>query len=145
MNTSTLRWRHTWHSHPEAMNIALWSLQILLAAVFGMAGAVKCFEPLPQLALSIPWVPSVPAPLIRFIGAAELFGAVGLLGPMLSGIMPFLTRWAGVGLAVDMLFATAFHLMRGELAMLPVTLTLGLLAAVVALGRMDTDERHPRR
>jgi hypothetical protein len=39
----------------------------LLARAFGIAGAMKTFTPIAQLATSLPWVLDVPAALVRFI------------------------------------------------------------------------------
>jgi len=78
----------------------------------------------------------VPGPLVRFIGAAELAGAIGLLLPGLLRIRPVLTPLAGIGLATVMLLATGFHVTRGEYGVLAMPLGLGALAAFVAWGRL---------
>jgi hypothetical protein len=44
-----------------------WVAQGLLALAFGMAGAMKTFTPIAELATSLPWVLDVPAALVRFI------------------------------------------------------------------------------
>jgi hypothetical protein len=65
------------------MNIALWIVQSLLAAVFVVQGAIK-FSPPPNLPLMLHWVVdlhnSSPG-LSAFIGVSELLGAVGLILP----------------------------------------------------------------
>jgi putative oxidoreductase len=74
--------------------------------------------------------------MVRFIGACELAGAVGLILPAATRIRPMLTPLAASGLVVVMLLAMAFHISRGEAAQaLPINLTLGALAAFVAWGR----------
>ncbi len=61
------------------MNIALWAVQVLLALAFLTAGLMKAFQPLDKVANSLGWVKDVPASLVRFIGVAELLGAIGLV------------------------------------------------------------------
>jgi putative oxidoreductase len=117
------------------MNIALWIVQLLLAALFGFAGTLKATTPIPQLAHSITWAPDMPEALVRFIGLSELAGALGLLLPAATRIAPWLTSLAAGGLTLVMLFATVFHLARGEMQNVPITVILGLLAAFVSWGR----------
>jgi putative oxidoreductase len=117
------------------LNLALWVVQFVLAALFGMAGFMKLTMPIDELAKNVPWVPEVPVALVRFIGASELAGALGLLLPALTRIKPILTPLAAIGLATVMLLAIPFHLSRGEASILYVPLTLGALAAFIAWGR----------
>ena len=42
---------------------------------------------------------------IRFVGIAELLGAIGIVLPMLTGILPWLTPLAAIGLTLIQLFA----------------------------------------
>lgn len=117
------------------MNIALWIVQILLALAFGLFGFSKVSQPMEGLVGMMPWVTTVPALLVRFIGTAELAGALGLILPGLTKIQPKLTAWAGVGLAVVMLLAAAFHATRGEFGNIGFNVILGALAVFVAWGR----------
>jgi hypothetical protein len=81
------------------------------------------------------WVNAVPVGLVRFIGASELAGALGLILPAATRIKPSLTPLAASGLIVVMVLAAAFHASRGELQALPINFVLGGLAAFVAWGR----------
>jgi uncharacterized membrane protein YphA (DoxX/SURF4 family) len=126
------------------MNIALWVVQILLAFAFGMAGFFKAFTPLDQLATQMPWVADVPGWVPRLAGLAELAGATGLLLPALTRIKPVLTALAGLGLLTVMVFASLFHLSRGEVAMLAPNFILGALAAFVWWGRTKRVPITPR-
>lgn len=118
----------------KIMNIGVWSLQVLLALVFGMAGLFKSTQPIAELAKQMPWVANAPG-LVRFIGISELAGALGLLLPAITRIKPILTPVAAVGLVIVMVLATAFHISRGEIGEVPITLILGGLAAFVAWAR----------
>lgn len=122
-------------SASKGLRIGLWVAQSLLAFAFGMAGATKLGTPIAELAKTMPWVNDMPAALVRFIGAAEVTGAIGLLAPALTRIQPKLTALAGAGLATVMVLASVLHVTRGELGMLPVNLVLGGLSAFIAWGR----------
>lgn len=124
-------------------SVSLWIVQILLALAFGMAGSLKTFTPIDELALQMPWVTSTPA-LVRFIGVSELAGALGLILPALTRIRPSLTPLAAAALVLVMILATLFHAVRGEWPGVPVNLVLGGLAAFVAWGRFRKVPIAPR-
>jgi putative oxidoreductase len=115
------------------MKIASWVVQILLALVFLASGSMKLFA-FDQFAASAPALADQRG-LVTFIGIAELAGALGLILPALTKILPFLTTWAAVGLATIMVLATGFHLWRGELSHAVVTVILLALAAFVIHAR----------
>jgi putative oxidoreductase len=120
----------------RGLNASLWITQLVLAGMFGMAGVMKSSLPLAELAKTLAWTADVPGPLVRFIGAAELAGALGLLLPALLRARPVLTPLAAIGLAVVMVLAAGFHVMRGEFALLGMPIALGTLAAFLAWGRL---------
>jgi hypothetical protein len=122
-------------SRSKALNVALWVVQGLLAAQYALAGVMKSTMPIPDLARMMVWPGVVPAGLVRFIGVAELAAALGLILPSVTRIRPVLTPLAATGLTLIMLLASVFHIARGELQVLPMTLTLSALAAFVAWGR----------
>jgi putative oxidoreductase len=127
----------------KALHVALWVAQVLLFAAFGMAGFMKLTTPIPDLAQKMAWVTAVPH-LVRFIGAAELAGALGMLLPSITRIRPGLTALAGLGLTTIMILAMAFHVSRGEASVTPANLVLGGLAAFVAWGRFRKAPIEPR-
>jgi putative oxidoreductase len=125
------------------MNIALWIVQLLLALLFGFAGATKTFTPIDQLAQQMPWVAEQPG-LIRFIGISELLGALGLILPAATRIKPGLTALAAVGLAVIMVLAVGFHAMRGEWSSIATNVVILAFALFVAWGRTKRAPIPPR-
>ena len=134
-------------SHPrprKGLHIALWSAQVVLAAVFAMAGLLKTTMPIPELAKQLSFVPVVGAGVTRFIGVAELTGAVGLLLPALTRIRPILTPLAATGLLLVMVLAAGFHLLHAEPQYLPITAVLGGMAAFIAWGRLRWAPIAPR-
>ena len=113
------------------MGSALWIVQGLLALLFLWAGGVKLVLPIEKLAGPVP----LPGPFLRFIGVAEVLGAIGLILPGLLRIRPGLTPLAAAGLVIIMIGATALTLVGGDLALALIPLGVGLLAAFVAYGR----------
>lgn len=131
-------------STSRALNVALWIAQFILAAVFVTAGLMKVRTPIATLAMAISWAARMPW-LVRFIGVAELAGAAGLVLPAVSRIKPGLISLAALGLLVVMILATGYHVMRGELGALRITLSIGALAAFVAWGRSRKLPITPRQ
>jgi hypothetical protein len=128
----------------KGLRIGLWVLQVLLAVAFAGAGAAKLFTPIAELGAKMAWVNAVPEGLVRFIGASELLGALGLILPALTRIKPGLTALAAAGLTAVMLLAAPFHLSRGEGGAIVPNLILGGLAAFVAWGRFKKAPIPPR-
>jgi len=128
----------------KGLNIGLWVAQVLLALVFGMAGAMKTVTPIDELAKSLPWVTDTPVALVRFIGISEFAAALGMILPSALRIRPILAPLAGAGLVVIMALAAMFHLSRGEAPVTPVNLVLGGMAAFVAWGRYAGAPIAPR-
>jgi uncharacterized membrane protein YphA (DoxX/SURF4 family) len=117
------------------MNVFLWVLQIVLAALFAMAGIMKATQPKEKLAANLPWVEDFSAGTVRFIGVVELLAAIGLILPAATGIAPMLTPLAATGLAVVMLLAANTHRRRHEPPAIAVNAVLFVAAVVVAWGR----------
>jgi len=113
------------------MTHALWIVQALLALLFLFAGGTKLVLPLEQLQGPVP----LPGAFVRFIGVAEVLGALGLVLPGFLRIRPGLTPLAAAGLVIVMAGATVITAATGPLAMALIPLVVGLLAAFVAYGR----------
>ncbi|MBM3773218.1 MAG: DoxX family protein [Acidimicrobiia bacterium] len=112
-----------------------WTLQILLTLAFGAAGTMKLITPKDQLvANGMGWANDFSHTQVQLIGAAEVLGAVGLVVPAATDILPVLTPTAAAGLTVLMAGAAMMHLQRGEPPVVP--LVVGLLAAIVVWLRL---------
>jgi hypothetical protein len=114
------------------MNVVLWIIQGLLALVFLLAGGMKLVVPVEVLMEQVP----LPGLLIRFIGAIEVLGAVGLLVPALSRIRPRLVSLTAALLVIEMIVATVFSVVMFGAAQAVLPLVLVLLSAFVAYGRL---------
>jgi hypothetical protein len=114
-------------------NTVLWVIQGLLAALFLFAGGAKLV--LPVEAMQQPGMPALPGPLLRFIGVAEICGALGLILPWALRIRPILTPLAAACLVIIMIGATVITALGGQFALALFSATVGILAAVVAVRR----------
>src|SRR3954470_16085844 len=104
-----------------SMNIALWVLQILLAIAFAFAGFTKLARSKDQLRAQMGWVEDVSDSTVKLVGAVELLAAIGLILPAATGIAPWLTPLAAVGLAIVMVLAAIVHARRKEYSGIGVT------------------------
>ena len=119
------------------MNTVLWIVQGILAMMFLMAGMMKIMQPKEKMAEKMGWVEDFSQGQIRGIGVLEVMGALGLILPTLTGIMPILTPLAAVGLALNMIGAFMTHLRRKEIVPMGVmNMMLFAMAVFVAFGRI---------
>lgn len=113
------------------MNIALWIVAGLLAAVFLFAGTNKVVIPRAKLATAPGggWVERFGAGPVKALGAVEILGAAGLILPAALGIAPILVPLAAIGLGAIMVGAAivTYRLHEPKHALL----NLGYLALIV--------------
>jgi hypothetical protein len=121
-------------------NVALWAVQGTLAALFLFAGGMKLVLPIDQMAGPV----SLPAWFLRFIGVAEVAGAIGLLLPAALRIQPALTPLAAAALTVLMVGATTLTVATMPVSMAVVPFVTGALAAWVAYARYRVAPIAPR-
>jgi hypothetical protein len=112
-------------------NKVLWIVQSLLFLLFAFAGGVKLV--LPPEAMQGPV--HLPIPFVRFIGVAEVLGAMGLVLPGLFRLRRELTPLAAGGLVIIMAGATVITAIGGALPPALFPAAVGLLAAWVAYAR----------
>ncbi|MFI7061489.1 DoxX family protein [Kribbella sp. NPDC050124] len=119
------------------MNLFLWIVAGLLAAVFLGAGVMKLTQERRKLLANpnMQWVEDFSAGTIKLIGTAELLGALGLILPAVLDIAPVLVPLAATGLAVLMLGAAITHARRKETQPIVINAVLLILALVVAIFR----------
>jgi putative oxidoreductase len=122
------------------MNVLLWILQFLLAAVFLAHGLLFLAPPASMVELLRP----IPVAFRLFLGVAEVLAAVGLTVPGLTRIQPMLVSWAAAGVMIIMIGATVFHLNRGEFSSAITTIILLTMATFVAYMRWKVKPILPR-
>ncbi|ORX08562.1 DoxX family protein [Mycolicibacillus trivialis] len=120
------------------MNVALWTAQLVLAAVFAMSGAaIITMSRERLLATGQTGVAMFTTPVVRVTAAMELLAAVGLVAPGLTGIGTVLTPLAAAGLCAVMVGAAWAHARLGEPLSVAVNVVLFTLAAFVILGHLS--------
>lgn len=119
------------------MNITLWVVAGLLAAIFLASGLAKVAQPKDKLIASPTGaaLAGFSPGAIKGIGTAEILAAFGLILPAVLDIAPVLVPVAAVGLVLLMVGAVVTHLSRRETTAIAVPLVLLVLAALVAWGR----------
>lgn len=118
------------------MNIVLWVAQVLLALVFLIAGVSKAIQPLDKLSKQMTWVPTMPPAFVRFVGVAEILAAIGLILPLATNILPWLTVAAAAGGLIVMIGAIILHAVRREPQKALGNVPLLLLALLIVVGRL---------
>ena len=119
--------------------VALWIVQVVLAALFLFAGGFKLAMPLAVLAKVSP----LPAVFLKFIGICEVTGALGLILPGVFRVHTGLTPLAAAGLVTIMIGAVTVTVATQGVAPAMFPFVVGILAAFVAYGRR-TVVRHAR-
>ena len=117
------------------MDTALLIIQFILALMFAMAGIMKLTIPINKLVKTVTWTDRFPVSTVRFIGAMELIGAIGLIIPLALNTAPVLALIAAVGLALIMILAIFHHLSHKENKSIVLNIVLMILAAFVVYGR----------
>jgi uncharacterized membrane protein len=118
------------------MNTLLWTSQAFLAIAFFYSGLNKSILSEQQLIKKgQTGVAGWSATAIRLIGVSEIIGAIGIVVPWWTGILPWLTPLAATGFAVIMLLAAPIHYRLKEPKNVAVNMTLLALSVFVAVGR----------
>ena len=118
--------------NPKAINVLLWSLQVLLGLFFALgSGAPKLLLPIEDIAMPL----ALPHWFLLFIGVAEVLGGLGLILPGLTRIRTGLTPLAAAGLVLVTIGATVYQLAAGQPGNALFAVVVGLLAGFVAYGR----------
>ena len=116
------------------MEIAIWIVSGLLALLYLSAGFTKTFSPIDKLTVRMPYVETIGAKGIRFVGIVEMLGAIGLILPRLVDIAPWLAIAAAFGLALVQVLAIPLHAVRKEWKAIPINVLLIAAPLFVAIG-----------
>ena len=117
------------------LNIGLWIAQVSLLGIYGAYGIYKTFFTT-KAKEKMAWTNGRSDNFIRFVGIAELLGALGVVLPMLTGILPWLTPLAAIGLTLVQISAILTeHLPKKEYKILPLNLYFMAMSIFVLIGR----------
>lgn len=119
------------HAASRRINVAIWTVQVLLACLFLFAGGAKLVMPIAVMTKQFP----LPGLFLRFLGIVELSGALGLILPSLLRIRPYLTPLAAGGLIIVMSGATAISMAGGSVGPAIPPFVVGCLAGLVLYTR----------
>jgi uncharacterized membrane protein YphA (DoxX/SURF4 family) len=121
----------------KLVNLALWIIAGLLAAVFLLAGSNKLFVPRLRLVKSpgAGWVNDFSTGFVKTLGAVEILGAIGLILPAALDIAPILVPVAATGLGIIMIGAAVVTFRRHEPKHALLNLFYLALAVFIAWGR----------
>lgn len=130
-----MRAGRTHEPHSRKTLALLWTIQGALALLFLFAGSMKLTAPAAELARRS----ALPPLFLRFIGLAEVAGALGLVLPEILPVGRGLTALAAAGLVLIMVGATVLTAAAGQVGTAVFPAVVGLLAAFVVYKR-----RSPR-
>lgn len=120
------------------MNGFLWILQSMLAVVFAGSGVAKSTMSRERLlATGQTGIVLFSMPVVRFTAICEILAAAGLVLPWATGIAPWLTPVAAIGLCVVMVGAASSHARLHEPLSVAANLALFAMALTVAVGRFS--------
>jgi uncharacterized membrane protein YphA (DoxX/SURF4 family) len=110
---------------------------IFLSAAFLISGMMKIVQSKEKLAGNIPWTEDFSPGSLKLIGVLEIFGALGLFLPEVTGVATILTPVAATGVALTMIGASIVHMRRRERIETGIAVAVLALAVAVAWGRFD--------
>ena len=117
------------------LNIGLWIVQVSLLGIYGAYGIYKTFFT-EKAKENMAWTKGRSDNFIRFVGIAEILGAVGVVLPMVTSILPAVTVLAAVGLTLVQGFAIfTEHLPKKEYKFLPLNVYFAAMSIFVVIGR----------
>jgi uncharacterized membrane protein YphA (DoxX/SURF4 family) len=119
------------------MEIAVWIVSWVLAVGFVAGGVARALLPPERLTRMWPWVTELPIPLLKTIAVFEILGGLGLVLPVLTGILPILTPIAACALALVMVLAIGWQIRRRSWKDLPINVLFGALCVFVAVARFS--------
>jgi hypothetical protein len=121
------------------LDVGVWIASGALALLYLIAGGTKALgskdslQQQPRMA----YITDLSARQVRTIGLLEVAGAVGVILPHLTGILPWLSIVAAFALVVVQVVAIVVHVRRGEFS-LAFNVVLLVLAAAVGVGLLLT-------
>lgn len=120
----------------KLLNVSLWILQFLISALFISSACMKLAMPIDRLASMYPWTGQVSPVFVRTMGIIDLIGGIGILAPSRLRIRPVIAAYAAIGIVLLMVAACVFHIARGEAQVIGFNIVVGVIAGVIAWGRL---------
>jgi hypothetical protein len=105
--------------------------------MFTAGGLLKIIVPKEKMIDKQPYVKDFSSTQLKLIGIAEILGAIGLILPLASGILPVLTPLAATGMCVIMVLAARLHYKYQESGKVIVIAGMFLVVAFIAYTRFN--------
>ncbi|WP_018655816.1 DoxX family protein [Actinomadura flavalba] len=123
------------------MNLALWIVAGLLAAVMLAGGLTKLFVPKERLAAAPGggWTGDASTGFVKTLGAVEVAAAAGVVLPAVTGVAPIMVPVTAVCWVLLMGGAIVTHLRRHENIAITANIAYLALAAFLAWGRFGPE------
>lgn len=118
------------------INLIILTLQILLALLFTYTGFTKVFKGKVAFSNSKGWEEDYKPSTLKFFGILELLGAIGLVVPYFTNILPILTPVAATALSMVMAGAILAHIRREEHKMILLNIIVIFLLAGIGFERL---------
>lgn len=118
------------------INTVILALQVLLALLFTYTGFMKIFQGKVAFSNSKGWEHDYSSSTLKFFGILELLGAIGLIVPFVTNILPILTPIAATALAMVMAGAILAHIRREEHKMILLNIIVIFLLAGIGFERL---------
>jgi hypothetical protein len=121
------------------LDIGVWIASGVLALLYLIAGGTKALGTKETLQgqQRMAYITDLSARQVKAIGILEVAGAVGVILPHLTGILPWLSIVAAFAFVAVQAVALVVHVRRGEFA-LAFNLVLLVFAAAVGVGLLVT-------
>lgn len=123
------------------MNLTLWIVAGLLAAVMLLGGLTKLLVPKEKLAAAPAggWTGDASTGFVKGLGALEILASIGILVPAAVGIAPVMVPVTAVCWILLMIGAMITHLRREERTAVVANVVYLAMAAFIAWGRFGPE------
>ncbi len=118
------------------MLIAVWIASGLLALAYLFAGGTKVIVDYDKVQARMTWTSHARPWHVKLVGILEILAVMGLIVPVLTGILPILAGVAAAGLVLLQVVAIVVHFRIGEGSKIAANIVLLLLALFVAIVRL---------
>lgn len=114
----------------KILSITIWAAKIFLSVSLLWAASRKLFQPAETLAQMWPWTAQNRS-LVLVTGIIDAVAAIGILLPDLITLKSRLTLYTAYGVIILMIFASVFHISRGEAGQIGINISFLLVALFI--------------
>ncbi len=120
------------------MTRVFWIVTTLVVLIFLAGGLMKLIQPREKLEPFMNCVADMKMSTVRTIGLLEVLGAIGLILPHLTNVLPRLSVAAAAGLTLTVSAGATVHLRRGDgVSAITPNIVIAALSVVALFGALD--------